>query len=205
MTSNGAHLGEQFARDIEDNAHAVPDFGHCWPPPPCRFESVKRHGQPRYIHTFSGEARLLGLTLFEFFDILAHKPCCLQRPSLGRARCHSQATMVGPENFFSKAQWPQNLQNRSQPTHKVSFVIAPIATAPPVSNPSKRLAEKRPHKLRAVHPVRPTTECGRIGYAIRVLKRRRRLFPGAVFYESTPERITSRQQAVMRIRERKQW
>jgi hypothetical protein len=113
--------------------------------------------------------------------------------------------MVAPENFFSKAQWPKNLQNGSQPTHKASFVIPPIATPSPVSNASKRLAEKGQHKLRAVHPVRPTTECGRIGYAIRVLKHRRRFFPGAVFYKSAPQRITTRQQAVVRIGERKQW
>ena len=143
--------------------------------------------------------------MFEFFDVLAHELCCLQRPSLRRARCHSQATMVGPENFFSKAQWPKNLQYRPQPTHKASFVIAPIATPLPVSNPSKRLAEKGQHKLSAVHPVRPTTECGRIGYAIRILKHRRRFFPGAVFYKSAPQRIATRQQAVMRIREREQW
>jgi hypothetical protein len=89
--------------------------------------------------------------------------------------------------------------------HKASFVIAQIATPPPISNPSKRLAEKGQHKLRAVHPIRPTTECGRIGYAIRVLKHRRRFFPGAVLYKSAPQRIATRQQAVMRIRERKQW
>lgn len=113
--------------------------------------------------------------------------------------------MVGPEIFFLKPQWAKNLQNRSQPTHKASFVIAPIATPPPISNPSKRLAEKGQHKLRAVHPIRPTTEGGRIGYAIRVLKHRRRFFPGAVLYKSAPPRIATRQQAVMRIRERKQW
>jgi hypothetical protein len=113
--------------------------------------------------------------------------------------------MVGPENFFSQAQWPKNLQNRSQPTDKACFVIAPIAMPSPVSNASKRLAEKGQHKLRAVHAVRPTTECGRIGYAIRILKHRRRFFPGAVFYKSAPQRITTRQQAVMRIREREQW
>jgi len=132
-------------------------------------------------------------------------PVASNGPSLRRARCHSQATMVGAENFFSKAQWPKNLQNRSHPTHPASFVIEPIATPSPVSNPSKRLAEKGEHKLRAVHPVRPTTQCGRIGYAIRVLKQRRCFFPGALFYKSAPERITTRQQAVMRIRERKQW
>ena len=113
--------------------------------------------------------------------------------------------MVGPENFFLKAQWAKNLQNRSQPTHKASFVIAPIATPPPISNPSKRLAEKGQHKLRAVYPIRPTTERGRIGEAIRVFKHRRRFFPGAVLYKSAPQRIPTRQQAVMRIRERKQW
>ena len=111
--------------------------------------------------------------------------------------------MVGPENFL-KAQRAKNLQNRSQPTHKATFVIAPIATPAPISNPSKRLAEKGQHKLRALHPIRPTTQCGRIGYAIRVLKHRRRFFPGAVFYKSAPQRIAARQQAVMRIRERKQ-
>ena len=113
--------------------------------------------------------------------------------------------MVGPEIFFSKTQWPKNLQNRSQPTHKAGFILVPIATPLPVSNPSKRLAEKGQPKLRAVHPDRPTTECGRIGHTIRVLKHGRRFFPGAVFHKSAPERITARQQAVMRIWERKQW
>lgn len=89
--------------------------------------------------------------------------------------------------------------------YKASFVFTPIATPLPMSNPSKRLAEKGQHQLTAVHPVRPTTECGRIGYAIRVLKQRRRFFPRTVFYKSAPERITTRQQAVMRVRERKQW
>jgi hypothetical protein len=89
--------------------------------------------------------------------------------------------------------------------HKARFVIAPIATPSPVSNASKRLAEKGQHKLRAVHPIRATTECGRIGYAIRVFKQRRRFFPGAVFYKSAPQHVTMRQQAVMRIGERKQW
>jgi len=107
--------------------------------------------------------------------------------------------------FFSKAQWPKDLQNRSQASHKASLVIASIATPQPVSNPSKHLAQKGQRKLRVVQPARPPTECGRIGHTIRVLKHRRCFFPGAVFYQSAPERITTRQQAVMRIRERKQW
>src|SRR6516164_11167021 len=116
-------------------------------------------------------------------------PSTSNGPSLRRAHGHSQATMVGRREFFSKAQWPKDLQNRSQASHKASFVIEPIATPQPVSNPSKHLAQKGQRKLRAVQPARPTTECGRIEHAIRVLKQRRRFFPGAVFYKSAPQRI----------------
>ena len=56
----------------------------------------------------------------------------------------------------------------------------------------------------ALQTVRPTAECGRIGHAIRVLERRCRLLPGTVLHKAPPQRMTARQQAVMRVRERKQ-
>jgi hypothetical protein len=39
---------------------------------------------------------------------------------------------------------------------------------------------------------------------MRVFKRRRCLFPGAVLHKTPPQRLTPRQQAVMRVRQRKQ-
>jgi hypothetical protein len=51
----------------------------------------------------------------EFFDVLAHGAVLPLEPSVGGGRQHSQARMVGEENFFSETQGPENLQNRSQP------------------------------------------------------------------------------------------
>src|SRR6266478_5590079 len=51
----------------------------------------------------------------------------------------------------------------------------------------------------------PATQRRRIGRPIRVLQRRRRLFPGTVLlYKAPPQCLTANQQAVLRVRERKQ-
>jgi len=49
----------------------------------------------------------------------------------------------------------------------------------------------------------PTAECGGIGDAIRVLDRRRRLFPRAVLLKAPPQGLATSQQTMMRVRERK--
>jgi hypothetical protein len=66
------------------------------------------------------------------------------------------------------------------------------------------LTQKRSPQLRALQTARPTAQCGRIGHAVRVFERRRRRFPGAVFHKSPTQRLATRQQAVMRVRKRKQ-
>ena len=145
------------------------------------------------------------LALFEFFDVLAHGAFSVRKPSVGEGRQHSQARMVGGRRYFSETQGRrENLHNRNQPRQKPSLVIGLITACQPVTHAGKRLAQKGRGQLGALQTVRPTAECGRVGHAIRVLERRRRLFPGAVLHKAPPQRMTARQQAVMRVRERKQ-
>ena len=49
----------------------------------------------------------------------------------------------------------------------------------------------------------PAAERGGIGHPVRVFERRRRLFPGAVLHSTPPPCLTTCQQAVARVRERK--
>ena len=65
------------------------------------------------------------------------------------------------------------------------------------------LKEKGKARLRAVQAARPTAERGGIGHAVRIFERRRGLFPGVVLHKAPPQSLTARQQAVMRVRERK--
>ena len=83
-------------------------------------------------------------------------------------------------------------------------MIGRIAARQPVSHAGERLAEKGRSRLGAVQAVGPAAEGGRIGHAIRIFERRRRLFPGAVLHKAPPQRLTASQQAVVGVRERKQ-
>ena len=49
----------------------------------------------------------------------------------------------------------------------------------------------------------PAAERGGIGHSVRVFERRRRLFPGAVLHSTPPPCLTTCQQAVVCVRERK--
>jgi hypothetical protein len=111
--------------------------------------------------------------------------------------------MVGGE-IFSATQGPENLQNRSQPRQRSSLVIGLIAASQPVSHTSERLAEKRKGRLGVVQPVGPAAECGRIGHAISIFERRCRLFPGGMLLKAAPQCLVTRQQTVVRVREREQ-
>ena len=68
----------------------------------------------------------------------------------------------------------------------------------------ERLAPKGSRRLRAVQAVRPAAESGSIGHSIGVLQRGRSFFPRTVLYETSPERLSASQQAVMGIWEREQ-
>ena len=111
--------------------------------------------------------------------------------------------MVGGE-IFSAPQRPENLQNRSQPRHRLSFVIGRITARHPVSDVGDGLPSKGKGQLREVQAARPAAEAGGIGQTIRVFQIRQCLLPRAVLYKAPPQCLTARQQAVMRIRERKQ-
>lgn len=72
-----------------------------------------------------------------------------------------------------------------------------------MSDADERLVQKGSRWLRGVQAVGPAAERGGIGHAIRVFERRRRPFPGAVLHHAPPPCLTTSQQAVARVRERK--
>src|SRR5215469_5078874 len=122
--------------------------------------------------------------------------------NVGEGGPHSQARMVG-EEIFSATQGPENLQNRRHPRESLRLVIGRITRCQPMSDAGERLAEERKGRLGGVQTARPTTERGGIGHTVRVFQRRRRLFPATMLHKAPPQSLTARQQAVMRVRERK--
>ena len=111
--------------------------------------------------------------------------------------------MVGRE-IFSATPGPENLQNRSQPRPRLSFLIRRNTRRQPVSDAEERLAEKGNSRVETVQSVGPPAERGRIGHTVRVFERRRGLFPGTMLNHASPQCLTARQQTVMGVRERKQ-
>ena len=79
-----------------------------------------------------------------------------------------------------------------------------MTTRQPVSNASQRLTQERKSQLRAIQAARPAADGRSIGPAVRVFECRHRVFPRAVFHKAPSQCLTARQQAVMRVRERKQ-
>jgi hypothetical protein len=96
------------------------------------------------------------------------------------------------------------LQNRSQPWYWRSGGIAPSAPLQPMSEAGERSPPKRKSRLGAVQAGRPAAERGGIGYAIRVLQRRRCLFPRTVLLPTPPYCLAASQQTVVGVRQRKQ-
>jgi len=77
------------------------------------------------------------------------------------------------------------------------------ATPQPMGHAGERLAPKGSRRLRGVQAPRPAAEGGGIRHPIRVLQRRRRPFPRAVLHKVSPERLSTSQQAVVGVRERR--
>ena len=96
------------------------------------------------------------------------------------------------------------MQNRRQPRHRPSLVIGRITRRKPVMDARECLPEKGKIRLGGVQMLGPATERRRIGRPIRVLERRRRLFPRVVLHKAPPQCLTASQQAVLGVRERKQ-
>jgi hypothetical protein len=109
--------------------------------------------------------------------------------------------MVGERKIPSATEGPEDLQNRSQPRQRL--VVRLIVACQPMSGASECLAQEGTSRVRRVQAVGPATEGGGIGKAIRVFERGRCLFPGAVLNETPLQDLTTRQQTVVRIRERK--
>jgi hypothetical protein len=111
--------------------------------------------------------------------------------------------MVG-EKIFSATKGPENLQNWSQPRQRPSLVISRITRCQPASDADERLAEKGKSRLGMVQSAGPAAKRGRIGHAVRVFERRRRLLPGTMLHKALSQCLTARQQAVVRVRKREQ-
>ena len=111
--------------------------------------------------------------------------------------------MVGEGKILSETEGPEDLQNRSQP--RQSFRIRLIAGRQPMSDAGECLAQEGTSRLRRVQAPRPAAEGGGIGDAIRVFERGRRVFPGVVLLQAPPQGLTTSQQAVVCVRERKRW
>ena len=112
--------------------------------------------------------------------------------------------MVGEENFLA-TQGPEDLQNRSQPGQRPSLGIGLITAPQPMSHAGECLAGER--KAAGWERSRPPDQRRRVegsGKPIRVLQRRHRLFPRAVLHPAPPQCLAASQQAVVRVRERKQ-
>ncbi len=111
--------------------------------------------------------------------------------------------MVG-EEIFSEPQGPENRENRIQPRQRPSSRIGRVTRHQPMCNVGERLAEKRKSGLGVVQSAGPATKRGSIGHAIGIFERRRRLLPGTMLLKAPPQCLTTRQQTVVRVRERKQ-
>ena len=72
-----------------------------------------------------------------------------------------------------------------------------------MSDTGERLAQKGSRWLRGIEAVGPAAERGGIGHLIGIFERRHRLFPRAVLHNTPPPGLTTSQQAVARVRERK--
>jgi hypothetical protein len=120
--------------------------------------------------------------------------------SVGEGPQHFQGTMVG-RKIFSETQRPKDLQSRSQP--RQSFVTHLIGECQPMTDAGEGLTQKGSRWLGGIQAMGPATERGGIGHPIRVFERGPRLFPGAVFHNTPPPCLTTSQQAVLRVRERK--
>ena len=112
--------------------------------------------------------------------------------------------MVGGRKIISEAEGPEDLQNRSQLRQGPGVGINLAAPRQPRSEAGERSAKKGASRLGGVQAARPAAERAGIGQVIWVFERGHRLFPGAVLHEASPQRLTSSQQAVMGVRERKQ-
>jgi len=110
--------------------------------------------------------------------------------------------MVGEREILSETQRPEDLQNRSQP--RQGFVIRLIVACQPMSGAGECLAPEGTSRLRRVQAVGPAAERGGIGQALRVFEQRGRLFPGEVLDQAPLQGLTTSQQAVVCVRERKQ-
>ena len=59
--------------------------------------------------------------------------------------------------------------------------------------------------MQPVQSIGPAADSGWIGHTIRILEHRRCRFPAATLHKAPQQRLTTSQQTVVRVRERKQW
>ena len=87
----------------------------------------------------------------------------------------------------------------------MQITVAEDFTAPdPSVDRCERASQDKVERLRGIQIPKPAAERGRVGHAIGILHRRCRRFPGTALHKIAPQRLAAGDQAVMRVRERKQ-
>ena len=84
------------------------------------------------------------------------------------------------------------------------FILRLFSKCQPVGHSGDRLAEKRKSWLGGIKAGRPAANSGGIGLAVGILEPRHCLFPRTVLHKMPQQCLATCQQAVMRIRKRKQ-
>jgi len=111
--------------------------------------------------------------------------------------------MVGERKKFSETEGQEDLKHRSQLGSEQIFLICLTGAYQPGRDPGKRHAQKRGCWFLQLHPIRPAADSGWIGHTIRIQKRGCCRFPTAMPCKAPPQRLTTSQQTVVRVGERK--
>ena len=112
--------------------------------------------------------------------------------------------MVGGEVFLNP-QGPEAAEKREDggPGQLQITVAQDLSAADPFIDRRERASQDGVERLRRIQLPKPAAERGRVRHAMGILHRRCRRFPGTVLDKVAPQRLTARDQAVMRVRERK--
>jgi hypothetical protein len=88
------------------------------------------------------------------------------------------------------------------PAQRHRIMNEQIRLAEPLTDGQHHRSQERKCRLRRIQIPEPTTQRGRIGDAIGIFGRGRRVFPGSAFHKKTMQRLAAGDEAVMAVRRR---
>jgi len=123
------------------------------------------------------------------------------KSSLGGKHPVSQARMVGGVGFLNP-QGPETSKKRKYgvPAQGQGVMHEYVCPAMPNAYGQHRPAQNGKWRLRRIQTPEPSTQGGGIGHAIGIFDRGRGGFPATALHEIAPERLATRDQAVVAIR-----